>query len=263
MQSNAKQCKGYVKIHFCTIKQVKSAHTAQPKGLKMKLLMIDDDTGLCELLSEYLTAQGFSVQSVHDGEQGLKLAQANDYALILLDVMLPTLDGFEVLKQLRQTKLTPVIMLTAKGEDFDRIFGLELGADDYIPKPFNHRELLARVKAITRRIEHITTMNATSNNKLVVNGITINLAAREALIKQTTLTLTGTEYEILALLAKRAGEVVSKEQISEDVLGRRLASFDRSIDMHVSNIRKKIAEHLPNELIKTIRGTGYVFIQGE
>jgi two-component system, OmpR family, response regulator CpxR len=228
----------------------------------MKLLMIDDDTGLCELLSEYLTAQGFSVQSAHDGQQGLQLAQENDYALILLDVMLPTLDGFEVLKQLRQSKLTPVIMLTAKGEDFERIFGLELGADDYIAKPFNHRELLARVKAITRRIEHITSLNKASSSKLEINGLTINLAAREALINHTALTLTGTEYEILALLAKRAGDVVSKEQISEDVLGRRLASFDRSIDMHVSNIRKKIAEQLPGERIKTIRGAGYVFIQG-
>ena len=225
--------------------------------------MIDDDTGLCELLSEYLTVQGFEIQSVHDGEQGLKLAQANDYALILLDVMLPTLDGFEVLKQLRQTKLTPVIMLTAKGEDFDRIFGLELGADDYIPKPFNHRELLARVKAITRRIEHINSLNAATTSKLLVNGITVNLAAREASIDSSTLTLTGTEYEILTLLCKNAGEVVSKEQISEEVLGRRLASFDRSIDMHVSNIRKKIAEHIPGERIKTMRGTGYVFIQGE
>ncbi|WP_282115186.1 response regulator [Pseudoalteromonas arctica] len=229
----------------------------------MKLLMIDDDTGLCELLSEYLTAQGFEIQSVHDGEQGLKLAQTNDYALILLDVMLPTLDGFEVLKQLRQTKLTPVIMLTAKGEDFDRIFGLELGADDYIPKPFNHRELLARVKAITRRIEHINSLNAATTSKLLVNGITVNLAAREASIDGSTLTLTGTEYEILTLLCKNAGEVVSKEQISEEVLGRRLASFDRSIDMHVSNIRKKIAEHISGERIKTMRGTGYVFIQGE
>ena len=225
--------------------------------------MIDDDTGLCELLSEYLTAQGFEIQSVHDGEQGLKLAQENDYALILLDVMLPTLDGFEVLKQLRQTKLTPVIMLTAKGEDFDRIFGLELGADDYIPKPFNHRELLARVKAITRRIEHINSLNIATTSKSLVNGITVNLAAREASIDGSTLTLTGTEYEILTLLCKNAGEVVSKEQISEEVLGRRLASFDRSIDMHVSNIRKKIAEHIPGERIKTMRGTGYVFIQGE
>ena len=225
--------------------------------------MIDDDTGLCELLSEYLSSQGFEIQSVHDGEQGLKLAQANDYALILLDVMLPTLDGFEVLKQLRQTKLTPVIMLTAKGEDFDRIFGLELGADDYIPKPFNHRELLARVKAITRRIEHINSLNINTTNKLLVNGVSINLAAREASIDENTLTLTGTEYEILALLCKNASQVVSKEQISEEVLGRRLASFDRSIDMHVSNIRKKIAEHIKTERIKTMRGSGYVFIQGE
>ena len=229
----------------------------------MKLLMIDDDTGLCELLSEYLSAQGFSVQTAHDGQQGLELALQNDYALILLDVMLPSIDGFEVLKQLRQSKLTPVIMLTAKGEDFDRIFGLELGADDYIPKPFNHRELLARVKAITRRIEHINSVSNNTNKKLSLNGITINFAAREASINNIPLTLTGTEYEILALLIKHAPDVISKEQISEDVLGRRLASFDRSIDMHVSNIRKKIAEHIEGDKIKTMRGTGYVFIQGE
>ncbi|TMP72980.1 response regulator transcription factor [Pseudoalteromonas sp. S1608] len=229
----------------------------------MKLLMIDDDTGLCELLSEYLSAQGYSVQTAHDGQQGLELALQNDYALILLDVMLPSIDGFEVLKQLRQSKLTPVIMLTAKGEDFDRIFGLELGADDYIPKPFNHRELLARVKAITRRIEHINSVSNNTNKKLSLNGITINFAAREASINNAPLTLTGTEYEILALLIKHAPDVISKEQISEDVLGRRLASFDRSIDMHVSNIRKKIAEHIEGDKIKTMRGTGYVFIQGE
>ena len=229
----------------------------------MKLLMIDDDTGLCELLSEYLSTQGFSVQTSHDGQQGLELALQNDYALILLDVMLPSIDGFEVLKQLRQSKLTPVIMLTAKGEDFDRIFGLELGADDYIPKPFNHRELLARVKAITRRIEHINSVSNNTNKKLSLNGITINFAAREASINNSPLTLTGTEYEILALLIKHAPDVISKEQISEDVLGRRLASFDRSIDMHVSNIRKKIAEHIEGDKIKTMRGTGYVLIQGE
>lgn len=229
----------------------------------MKLLMIDDDTDLCELLSEYLSAQGFSIQTAHDGQQGLELALQNDYALILLDVMLPSIDGFEVLKQLRQSKLTPVIMLTAKGEDFDRIFGLELGADDYIPKPFNHRELLARVKAITRRIEHINSVSNNTNKKLSLNGITINFAAREASINNIPLTLTGTEYEILALLIKHAPDVISKEQISEDVLGRRLASFDRSIDMHVSNIRKKIAEHIEGDKIKTMRGAGYVFIQGE
>lgn len=228
----------------------------------MKLLMIDDDIELCELLSEYLSAQGFEIESRHDGKEGLQQALNDDYGLILLDVMLPSLDGFEVLKQLRQQKLTPVIMLTAKGEDFDRIFGLELGADDYIPKPFNHRELLARVKAITRRIEHIASVNNPDSSILSVNSVTVNLAARQALINEQLLNLTGTEYEILVKLIQQAGEVVSKEALSEQVLGRRLASFDRSIDMHVSNIRKKIAEFNDLERIKTIRGNGYVFIQG-
>lgn len=229
----------------------------------MKLLMIDDDTGLCELLSEYLSAQGFTVECVHDGAEGLKQAIKHNYELILLDVMLPSMDGFEVLKQLRQHKLTPVIMLTAKGEDFDRIFGLELGADDYIPKPFNHRELLARVKAITRRIEHINSLSSQQASSLSVNSINVNFARREASVNDNILSLTGTEYEILAILVQHAGEVISKEQISEQVLGRRLAPFDRSIDMHVSNIRKKIAEHVSNERIKTMRGSGYVLIQGE
>ncbi|GKW54171.1 response regulator [Pseudoalteromonas shioyasakiensis] len=229
----------------------------------MKLLMIDDDTGLCELLSEYLSAQGFTVECVHDGAEGLKQAIKHNYELILLDVMLPSMDGFDVLKQLRQHKLTPVIMLTAKGEDFDRIFGLELGADDYIPKPFNHRELLARVKAITRRIEHINSLSSQQTSSLSVNSINVNFATREASVNDNVLSLTGTEYEILAMLVQHAGEVISKEQISEQVLGRRLAPFDRSIDMHVSNIRKKIAEHVSNERIKTMRGSGYVLIQGE
>ncbi|ATC95819.1 response regulator transcription factor [Pseudoalteromonas tunicata] len=226
----------------------------------MQILLIDDDIALCELLNEYLGAQGFNLVIKNDGDAGLRAALADDFALILLDVMLPKRDGFEVLKLLRQQKLTPVIMLTARGEDFDRIFGLELGADDYLAKPFNHRELLARVKAITRRIEHITAANKTQN--LLWHDIEVKTQSREVYAAGHALLLTGTEYEILHLLLKNAGEIISKEQISEQVLGRRLAAFDRSIDMHVSNIRKKIAEHISDERIKTIRGTGYIFVYG-
>ena len=153
--------------------------------------------------------------------------------------------------------------LPAIGEGFDRIFGLELGAEDYIPRSCNQRELLARVKAITRRIEHINSLSSQQASSLSVNSINVNFATREASVKDNVLSLTGTEYEILAMLVQQAGEVISKEQISEQVLGRRLAPFDRSIDMHVSNIRKKIAEHVSNERIKTMRGSGYVLIQGE
>lgn len=224
----------------------------------MKILLIDDDIELCSLLDEYLSAQQFNITKQHRGDDGLQAALAQDYDVILLDVMLPGIDGFEVLKQLRQKKLTPVIMLTAKGEDFDRIFGLELGADDYLAKPFNHRELLARVKAITRRIEHIKSLN--NGSQIDHYGISLNIATRQAKANQHNIELTGTEFEILSLLLNRAGQIVSKESISESVLGRRLAPFDRSIDMHVSNIRKKIAQYIEDERIKTVRGSGYILV---
>jgi two-component system response regulator CpxR len=227
----------------------------------MQILLIDDDIELCDLLSEYLGAHGFDVVTENDGQAGLNRALKDDFVLILLDVMLPKLDGFEVLKQFRQTKLTPLIMLTARGEDFDRIFGLELGADDYLAKPFNHRELLARVKAITRRIEHINSLNKTPS--LDMNNIRVCPKSREVFANDNVLMLTGTEYEILVLLIKNANEIISKDDISTQVLGRRLVAFDRSIDMHVSNIRKKIAEYSQGEKIKTIRGSGYIFLSGE
>ncbi|WP_105264684.1 response regulator transcription factor [Pseudoalteromonas sp. T1lg76] len=224
----------------------------------MKVLLIDDDIELASMLSEYIHSQGFEVECAHDGEQGLVVAMENRHDLILLDVMLPKLDGFEVLKQLRANSLVPVIMLTAKGDDFDRIFGLELGADDYIPKPFNHRELIARIKAITRRIEHIN--NSQPRQELEFANLNICMQSRSASAQGQALTLTGTEFAILHLLLQEPGAVISKEQISEQVLGRRLAPYDRSIDMHVSNLRKKIAEHIENERIRTVRGAGYVLI---
>lgn len=224
----------------------------------MKILLIDDDIELTQLLDEYLTSHGFNIDKCHRGDSGLAQALEQDYAVILLDVMLPGLDGFEVLKQLRSKKLTPVIMLTAKGEDFDRIFGLELGADDYLAKPFNHRELLARVKAITRRIENLQSL--TNQNLLEASDLRLQPSTRQAFFKNNELILTGTEYEILNLLIKHQGEIVSKEIISEQVLGRRLAAFDRSIDMHVSNLRKKISEYCDHERIKTIRGAGYILV---
>lgn len=224
----------------------------------MKVLLIDDDVELSELLTEYLSSHNFEVSAVYRGDSGLETALNQNFDVILLDVMLPGIDGFEVLKQLRQTKLTPVIMLTAKGEDFDRIFGLELGADDYLAKPFNHRELLARVKAITRRIENIKQSHEIENTN--VNGIRLSPQTREAFAAEQPLELTGTEFEILYLLLQKQGEIVSKEIISEQVLGRKLAAFDRSIDMHVSNIRKKVAEHIEQEKIKTVRGAGYILL---
>ncbi|MCG9758657.1 MULTISPECIES: response regulator [Pseudoalteromonas] len=227
--------------------------------MKHSILLIDDDQELCSLLKEYFTAEGFEVAMAHTGTEGLKLALKQNFDLILLDVMLPEMDGFEVLKALRVQKMTPVIMLTAKGDDFDRIFGLELGADDYIPKPFNHRELLARVKAITRRVDHYK--QHSPDDTFTIHQLRLDVASRSATVNGEMLSLTGTEYEVLHLLVRTAGEVVDKQTISRQVLGRPLVPYDRSIDMHVSNVRKKIAALSEHTYIKTIRGAGYIFLK--
>ncbi|MEK0159387.1 response regulator [Pseudoalteromonas piscicida] len=227
--------------------------------MKHSILLIDDDQELCSLLKEYFTAEGFEVAMAHTGTEGLQLALKKNFDLILLDVMLPEMDGFEVLKALRVQKMTPVIMLTAKGDDFDRIFGLELGADDYIPKPFNHRELLARVKAITRRVDHYK--QHSQDDTFTIQQLRLDVASRSATVNGEVLSLTGTEYEVLHLLVRTAGEVVDKQTISRQVLGRPLVPYDRSIDMHVSNVRKKIAALSEHTYIKTIRGAGYIFLK--
>lgn len=227
--------------------------------MKHSILLIDDDQELCGLLKEYFTAEGFEVAMAHTGTEGLQLALKQNFDLILLDVMLPEMDGFEVLKALRVQKMTPVIMLTAKGDDFDRIFGLELGADDYIPKPFNHRELLARVKAITRRVDHYK--QHSPDDTFTIHQLRLDVASRSATVNGEVLSLTGTEYEVLHLLVRTAGEVVDKQTISRQVLGRPLVPYDRSIDMHVSNVRKKIAALSEHTYIKTIRGAGYIFLK--
>lgn len=227
---------------------------------KYNLLLIDDDLELSELLTEYLTGQGFNISVAYDGETGMSKANAVQFDLILLDVMLPTMDGFEVLKQLRLTNKTPILMLTARGDDFDRIFGLELGADDYLPKPFNHRELVARIKAITRRIEHIKSVQ--DHTPLAFNQVTLDLSNRQVFCAGHEVSLTGTEFQMLHLLMSNPGEIVSKETISQQILGRRLAPFDRSIDMHLSNIRKKLQKFTFDDKLKTVRGAGYLFIKG-
>lgn len=222
------------------------------------LLVIDDDTELTALLVEYLGPQGYDLDVANDGITGLHMAQSGKhYDLILLDVMMPGMDGFDVLKQLRVAHLTPVLMLTAKGEDYDRILGLELGADDYLPKPFNHRELSARIKAIVRRMEYMPSVN--QQQDMSINGIELHPSTHKALCLGNELELTSTEFSILKLLMVNHGQLVSKQDISQKVLGKRLAEFDRNIDMHLSNIRKKIAEFCDDEKIKTVRGAGYIF----
>ncbi|MCF2949325.1 response regulator transcription factor [Paraglaciecola aquimarina] len=223
------------------------------------LLLIDDDDEFTQLLSQYLKPQGYTIDIANDGEMGLAKATSNThYDLILLDVMLPKLDGFEVLKKLRASHLTPVLMLTAKGDDYDKILGLEIGADDYLAKPFNHRELSARIKALVRRMAMLPSNSAQQNLKL--GDVELSPSTQQVHCGGQLLELTGTEFAILQLLMINQGKLVSKQDISEKVLGRKLAAFDRSIDMHVSNLRKKLAAHSPEEKIKTLRGAGYQYL---
>ena len=231
--------------------------------LEKSLLLIDDDQDLTELLQEYLTAQGYTVQVASDGEAGLLAAKSGQhFDLIILDVMLPKVDGFEVLKRLRSTHVTPVLMLTAKGDDFDRILGLELGADDYLAKPFNHRELSARVKAIVRRVDIQAGLQSDKQkqNMIEIGDVQLNIAAQTVACNSHEVELTGTEFAVLRLLMSSSPDLVPKQAISEQVLGRKLAAFDRSIDMHVSNLRKKLNMFSEQEKIKTHRGVGYVYL---
>lgn len=229
--------------------------------MKPELLLIDDDLELSELLSELLTIEGFSLTCCHDGISGLEQARTTKYQLILLDVMMPGLNGFELLKALGGKHHTPILMLTAKGDDTDRVLGLELGADDYLAKPYNPKELLARIKAILRRIDIIS--QKTKKQNLELNSLCLQPSTREVYYYDKLLVLTGTEFEMLHLLMESADSIVSKEQLSQSVLNRKLMAYDRSIDMHISNIRKKMLAYDPSEIIKTIRGVGYVFISGK
>ncbi len=220
----------------------------------MRLLVIDDDVELCSLLSEYLQREGFAVDCEHEGRRGLEHATQNGYDLIVLDVMLPGHDGFEILKRLRAQSRVPVLMLTARGEDVDRIVGLELGADDYLAKPFNPRELSARIRAILRRTEP-----KPNRNRMEVNGVVLDPGSREVTCDGRAVELTTLEFDILEQLMRSAGRVVSRDELMESLYNRKATPFDRSIDMHVSHLRKKLEGTRP--LIKTIRGSGYQFVQ--
>ena len=227
------------------------------------ILMIDDDTGLCELVAQYLALDGYEFKAAHDGRQGLEMATQGNYQLILLDVMLPGMDGLTVLKHLRaDAHYCPVLMLTARGDDVDRIVGLELGADDYLAKPFNPRELVARIKAILRRVE-LTRAPAGEQTVFNLNNVVLNTANRQLSCNGQPVALTATEFQLLEQLMRRSGEVVTKDELSLEVLGKRLQMYDRSLDMHISNIRKKLAQFSTDEKIQTLRGSGYLFIAGE
>ena len=226
----------------------------------MAVLIIDDDAELCELVTEYLESEGFEVEAKHDGPSGVDHCLATDPELVILDVMLPGLGGFTVLNRIRESSKVPVIMLTARGEEVDRIVGLEMGADDYLPKPFNPRELVARIRAILRR----TTEDEESNGAslLEVGDLEMDLGAHEVRCAKAEVELTGAEFMILEVLLREAGTVVSRDELSRRALGRRSSAFDRSLDVHLSNLRRKLGPLSGGgERIKTIRGVGYLYVK--
>ncbi|MBB1438086.1 response regulator [Shewanella sp. SG41-4] len=225
-----------------------------------RILLIDDDIGLSDLLSQLLELEGFALTQAYDGEQGLMMAQQLEFDLILLDVMLPKLNGFEVLRALRQRKQTPVLMLTARGDEIDRVVGLEIGADDYLPKPFNDRELVARIRAILRRAQ-TTQQDNQANEMMQFGDLRLDPTRQETYCNEQLIILTGTEFSLLFHLIEKSGELVTKESLSENVLGKKLMPFDRSLDMHLSNLRKKLPERQDGRpRVKTLRGKGYIWI---
>jgi DNA-binding response OmpR family regulator len=223
--------------------------------LMTHILIVDDDSELSDMLGQYLAAEGFAIERVYDGHSGAEQALSGAYDAVVLDVMMPGLDGFEVLRRIRSQSMVPVVMLTAKGDDIDRIVGLEIGADDYLPKPFNPRELLARLRAVLRR--STTHRMHDEESVLRLGQLELHSASRHVLAAGRSLDLTSTEFNLLHSLLKQAGQLVSKEQLSQQGLGRALEKYDRSIDMHMSNLRKKLAEHQLGEMIITVRGQGY------
>ncbi|KOO13270.1 transcriptional regulator [Vibrio xuii] len=225
------------------------------------ILLIDDDTELTSLLKEVLSFEGFEVSEANNGEEGLALL-SDQIDLILLDVMMPKLNGMETLKRLRETWETPVLMLTAKGEEIDRVIGLELGADDYLPKPFSDRELMARIRAILRRTQSSNGKTAKHSDCIEYQDIQVFPGKQEAYCQGELMDLTTTEFALLAHFIQHPGDTLTKEALSLDVLGKRLAAFDRAIDMHVSNLRKKLPERSDGKSrIKTIRGRGYLLVE--
>ena len=224
-----------------------------------KILIIDDDEELCDLVEEYLTVEGFETVAVHDGATGLDSALSGGYDMAVLDVMLPKMNGFDVLKNLRASSKLPVLMLTARGDDMERIVGLEIGADDYLAKPFNPRELVARLRAILRRSEPADASDKASE-RIVVGDLELSRSSRTAKIAGEEVSLTSVEFDLLANLAGDAGNIVRKDDLSEAVLERKLSPYDRSLDMHISNLRKKLGARPDGvDRIKTIRSVGYIY----
>ena len=232
----------------------------------MQLLLVDDDSDIRSLLVDLLSLEGYEIDQAENGKKALEKLAKHEYSLILLDVMMPVMDGIETLKQIRQYYDTPVLMLTARGDDDDRVQGLELGADDYLAKPFNDRELIARIKAILRRSETNIKTDAVQGNDSIVNfeGLILNRMTKEANYKGESLNLTITEFGCLELIIAHINTVVTRDALSVKVLGKRLSPFDRAVDVHMSNLRKKLPERQTGSVwFKTLRGKGYMMISSE
>ena len=228
-----------------------------------RILVIDDDVELCHLVGEYLRAEGFTIECVHDGESGLTKATTGEYLLVVLDVMLPGINGFEVLRRIRATSRLPVLLLTARGEDVDRIVGLEIGADDY--QPFNPRELVARIRAVLRRTRGDGSGSPAAPDMVSVGDVELDPATRTVRLEGKPVELTSVEFNLLEVLLREAGRVVPRERLVNAVLSRKFSQFDRSIDMHVSKVRKKLGDNNgePKHLL-TVHGIGYkLSVQGE
>jgi two-component system response regulator CpxR len=228
-----------------------------------RVLVIDDDNELCELLCEYLQSEGFIVETTGDSRQGIDRALSGEHSIIVLDVMLPEISGLEVLRRIRVVSAVPVLMLTARGDEVDRIVGLEMGADDYLPKPFNPRELVARLRAIRRRSgegRHKSTVREVSA-PLVVGDLVLDPGTRMIKKAGRRVSVTGAEFSLLWELLQQAGRVVSRDRLTELVLNRKMTMFDRSIDVHISSLRRKLGPAGGDgERIKAIRGVGYLYV---
>jgi two-component system, OmpR family, response regulator len=224
-----------------------------------QVLLVDDDIALSGMLKDYLEQEEYSVTLAHDGQQGIELGLSGKFDLIILDVMMPGINGIEVLRHIRSQSRIPVLMLTAKGDDIDRIIGLELGADDYVPKPCSARELIARLRAILRRVQH----NTDDINKVVTVGkLSLWPEKRKVFWESQAINLTSTEFNLLDVLIRNAGKAVAKQELSEEGLGRPLTPYDRSLDVHISSIRQKLRNaHANPHLIETVRGIGYQLIK--
>ncbi|NGY05571.1 response regulator transcription factor [Solimonas terrae] len=228
-----------------------------PESEQIQVLLADDDVGFCELLSEYLRNQGFEVSAVHDGLAAIEQAERGIYDVMVLDVMMPKADGFRVLERLRANQRIPVVMLTARGEDIDRIVGLELGADDYVSKPCNPRELAARLRAVLRRSQP----NSAEQTSLRCGDLELLPASRSVRLNGQAIELTGAEFDVLRTLIEDAGQVIAKEDLSRRALNRRLGAFDRSIDMHISRLRQKLGAHADGTpRVRSVRNRGYLYV---